>query len=107
MTLNIGDKGPQVMHLQSALKAIGIELPKYGVDGIFGPETGQAVKQAQQKFGLHPNGIADGILLNKLGVNRQALQVPRSAPTAKTGLLVLGIIAIIGIGIAIKKTRRT
>ena len=94
------------MHLQSALKAIGIGLPKYGVDGIFGPETQQAVKQAQQKFGLQPSGAADGALLNRLGINRQSLQVPRSAPTAKTGLLVLGTIAIIGIGIAIKQTRR-
>ncbi|MDR8389872.1 peptidoglycan-binding protein [Aliifodinibius sp. S!AR15-10] len=107
MTLKIGDKGPQVMHLQSALKALGIGLPKYGVDGIFGPETQQAVKQAQQKLGLQPNGIVDGILLNKLGISQQSLQVPRNAPTAKTGILVLGTIAIIGIGIAIKKTRRT
>jgi peptidoglycan hydrolase-like protein with peptidoglycan-binding domain len=107
MTLKIGDKGPQVMHLQSALKAAGMDLPKYGVDGIFGSETQQAVKQAQQKLGLQPNGIVDGILLNKLGISQQSLQVPRSTPTAKTRILVLGTIAIIGIGIAIKKTRRT
>jgi peptidoglycan hydrolase-like protein with peptidoglycan-binding domain len=107
MTLKIGDKGPQVMHLQSALKALGIGLPKYGVDGIFGPETQQAVKQAQQKLGQQPNGIVDGILLNKLGISQQSLQVSRSTPSAKTRILVLGTIGIIGIGIAIKKTRRT
>jgi len=106
MTLNIGDKGPQVMHLQSALKAIGIALPKYGVDGIFGPETGQAVKQAQQKLGLPPNGIADQLLLNRLGINQKSLQVNRKSNLPKTGLLVIGTIAIIGIGIAIKQTKR-
>ena len=106
MTLKIGDKGPQVMHLQSALKALGIGLPKYGVDGIFGPETQQAVKKAQQKFGLQPSGIADGALLNRLGISQQSLQATRSTSTAKTGLLVLGTIAIIGIGIAIKRTKR-
>ncbi len=106
MTLNIGDKGPQVMHLQSALKAIEIELPKYGVDGIFGPETQAAVRQAQQKLGLPASGVADQPLLNRLGINRQALQVPLSTPTAKPALLAIGAIAIIGIGIAIKQTKR-
>ena len=106
MTLNIGDKGPQVMHLQSALKALGIGLPKYGVDGIFGPETQQAVKKAQQKFGLQPSGTADQMLISKLGINQQSLQVTRNSSFPKTGLLVLGTIAIIGVGIAIKRTKR-
>ncbi|MDZ7692049.1 MAG: peptidoglycan-binding protein [Balneolaceae bacterium] len=64
MTLTVGDKGPQVMHLQSALKALGIGLPNYGVDGIFGAETQQAVKQAQQKLGLPASGIADQRLIS-------------------------------------------
>jgi len=106
MTLNIGDKGPQVMHLQSALKALGIELPNYGVDGIFGPETQAAVTRAQQKLGLPTSGIVDGILLDRLGIPQRALQIPQSALTMKTALLAVGTIAIIGIGIAIKKTRR-
>ncbi|WP_440999885.1 peptidoglycan-binding domain-containing protein [Fodinibius sp. SL11] len=106
MTLSIGDKGPQVMHLQSALKALGIGLPKYGVDGIFGPETQQAVKQAQQKLGLPPSGTADEVLLNRLGITQQSLQVPTKSALPKPALLAIGTIAIIGIGIAIKQTRQ-
>ena len=106
MTLSIGDKGPQVMHLQSALKALGIGLPKYGVDGIFGPETQVAVKGAQQKLGLPPSGTADGVLLNRLGITQQSLQVPTKSALSKPALLAIGTIAIIGIGIAIKQTRQ-
>jgi peptidoglycan hydrolase-like protein with peptidoglycan-binding domain len=106
MTLSIGDKGPQVMHLQSALKALGIGLPKYGVDGIFGPETQAAVKQAQQKFGLPPSGTADEVLLSRLGITQQSLRVTQKGTLPKPALLVIGTIAIIGIGIAIKRTKR-
>lgn len=106
MTLNIGDKGPQVMHLQSALKALGIGLPKYGVDGIFGPETQQAVKQAQQKLGLPPNGIANTALLSRLGITEQSIQVTPKKTVPKTALLAIGTIAIIGIGIAIKRNKQ-
>ena len=106
MTLSIGDKGPQVMHLQSALKALGIGLPKYGVDGIFGPETQAAVTRAQQKLGLPPTGTADGVLLRRLGISQQSLQVPTKRALPKPALLAIGTIAIIGIGIAIKQTRQ-
>jgi peptidoglycan hydrolase-like protein with peptidoglycan-binding domain len=94
------------MHLQSALKALGIGLPKYGIDGIFGSETQAAVKQAQQQLGLPTSGIADGVLLNRLGISQQSLQVPTKGALPKPALLVLGTIAIIGIGIAIKRTKR-
>ena len=106
MTLKIGDKGPQVMHLQSALKALGSGLPKYGVDGIFGPETEQAVKQAQQKLGLQPSGTADEVLLSRLGITQQSLRVTQKGTLPKPTLLAIGTIAIIGIGIAIKQTRQ-
>jgi peptidoglycan hydrolase-like protein with peptidoglycan-binding domain len=94
------------MHLQSALKALGIGLPKYGVDGIFGPETQAAVTRAQQKLGLPPTGTADGVLLGRLGISQQSLQVPTKSALSKPALLVLGTIAIVGIGIAIKQTKR-
>jgi len=106
MTLSIGDKGPRVMHLQSALKALGIGLPKYGVDGIFGPETQAAITRAQQKLGLPPSGTADEILLKRLGITQQSLQVPTKWALPKPALLVIGTITIIGIGIAIKRTKR-
>ncbi len=106
MTLSIGDKGPQVMHLQSALKALGIGLPEYGVDGIFGPETQAAVKGAQQQLGLPTSGIADEELFNRLGITQQSLQVPTKGALPKPALLAIGAIALIGIGIAIKRTKR-
>ncbi|MDZ7659462.1 peptidoglycan-binding protein [Fodinibius sp.] len=85
---------------------MGIALPKYGVDGIFGPETQQAVKQAQQKLGLQPSGTADQMLISKLGINPQSLQVTRNSSFPKTALIAIGTIAIIGIGIAIKRTKQ-
>jgi peptidoglycan hydrolase-like protein with peptidoglycan-binding domain len=106
MTLNIGDKGPQVMHLQSALKAIGIDLPKYGVDGIFGAETQTAVRQAQQKLGLPASGIADQALLSRLGIDPKTISQQQHSSPANSKVLLLGALTIIGIGIAIKTIRR-
>ena len=38
--------------MQMALVLLGYELPKYGIDGKFGPETGRAVtKFTQEKLG--------------------------------------------------------
>jgi len=68
MTLRRGDKGQKVMVLQASLQEAGIALPVYGVDGIFGPETETAVKQAQGLFLMEPNGIADQKLFNVLGI---------------------------------------
>ncbi|SMO92943.1 peptidoglycan-binding domain-containing protein [Fodinibius sediminis] len=106
MTLSIGDKGPQVMHLQSALKALGIGLPKYGVDGIFGPETQAAVKQAQQQFGLPTNGIAGQGLLQKLGINPKIITQRPPQASVNHKVLLFGSLTIIAIGIAIKTIRR-
>lgn len=61
------------MLLQAALRDEGIGLPRYGVDGIFGPETEGAVKQAQQKFSLPVTGIADQNLLNRLNISETRL----------------------------------
>ena len=106
MTLKIGDKGPQVMHLQSALKATGMDLPKYGVDGIFGSETQQAVRRAQQQFGLPTNGIAGQGLLQKLGINPKAITQRPPQASVNHKVLLFGSLTIIAIGIAIKTIRR-
>lgn len=103
MNLRKGDKGPQVMHLQSALRALDIPLPKYGVDGIFGPETESAVLQAQQALGFRPTGIADQTLLHRLGIDNKAMQPQHQKQSTASGLWILGAIATIGVGIAIKK----
>jgi peptidoglycan hydrolase-like protein with peptidoglycan-binding domain len=44
--------GEHVRKIQQALLDLGIELPEYGADGIFGTETEQAVKDFQKKAGM-------------------------------------------------------
>lgn len=110
MTIRKGDKGPQVMQLQSALMAVGITLPRYGVDGIFGAETEAAVKQAQQKYGLQMTGVADQLLLSRLGIQKkigQPVRLSKEQSTGSSGFWLLGAVATIAAGIAIKKMYRS
>ncbi|SET52631.1 D-alanyl-D-alanine carboxypeptidase [Nitrosomonas marina] len=53
-TLSIGDRGPEVRHLQKRLNSFGAEMK---VDGIFGPATHAAVIAFQADKGLTPDGI--------------------------------------------------
>lgn len=59
--LRRGSQGPNVVRIQVILNRIGQNypaLPKISrVDGIFGPETENAVRAFQQIFGLRPDGI--------------------------------------------------
>ena len=41
------------------LKDVSVKLDKYGADGIFGPETEQAVKNFQKSVGLKETGVYD------------------------------------------------
>ena len=52
--LQKGDRGPKVVHLQSALKERDFNLK---VDGVFGGKTETALMDFQRKYGLHANGI--------------------------------------------------
>lgn len=98
------------MQLQSALMAVGIALPRYGVDGIFGAETEAAVKQAQQKFGLPVSGVAESLLLTRLGITKitkQPMRLPQGKPAGNSGLWLLAGLVTIAAGIAIKKMYRS
>jgi len=53
--LRLGMKGSAVSGLQHRLRAIG--LLKAPADGVFGKETQEAVKAAQRKFKLEPDGV--------------------------------------------------
>ena len=44
--------GLHVKRIQEALIKLGIELPKFGVDGKYGDETENAVKEFQEKAGM-------------------------------------------------------
>lgn len=53
--LRIGMQGSAVTGLQERLKALG--FLKGASDGVFGSETQAAVKAAQKKFSLEPDGV--------------------------------------------------
>ena len=55
--LRTGDRGPEVLLLQSALQLRGIDCGK--ADGIFGPMTQAAVNWFKKNAGLDPDGVAD------------------------------------------------
>lgn len=54
-TLRIGDRGSDVAENQAVLQKIGYNPGL--IDGIFGPQTRQAVIQFQQNYGLTPDGV--------------------------------------------------
>ena len=57
-----GDRGIRVEQLQYMLRVLSAyisEIPQIAVDGIFGPNTRNAVLAAQQRFGLPETGIVN------------------------------------------------
>ncbi len=61
-SLNVGDTGDKVQHLQymlSVLSAYIPEIPPLSVDGIYGQGTRAAVLAAQRRFGLPETGSVD------------------------------------------------
>lgn len=105
MTLRKGGNGQHVLILQRALQDAGIALPVYGVDGIFGPETQSAVKQAQRLYQMEPNGIADQKLFNALGIEKlssPALQADKSKLAGMTQWIIAGLL-IGGLVFAVQK----
>lgn len=55
--LRKGDSGPYVTLLQTQLVQRAYTLPKYGIDGKYGAETVDAVKEFQRDNGLNADGI--------------------------------------------------
>ncbi len=55
-TLRRGDRGREVVDLQTRLQALGFELGNRGIDGVFREETELAVRAFQQRVGI----LADG-----------------------------------------------
>ena len=57
-----GDRGIRVEQLQYMLRVLSAyisEIPPISVDGIFGPQTREAVLAAQRRFGLPETGIVN------------------------------------------------
>jgi N-acetylmuramoyl-L-alanine amidase len=57
-TLRRGDRGREVVDLQTRLQALGFELGNRGIDGVFRERTELAVRAFQQHLGL----LADGLV---------------------------------------------
>jgi LAS superfamily LD-carboxypeptidase LdcB len=58
------EKGVEL--LQTALQFLKFSLPKWGVDGKFGPETEKAVTDFQEKYSLDVTGIVDQETMGKI-----------------------------------------
>ena len=64
-----GDRGIKVEHLQYMLRVLSAyipEIPPVTVDGIFGPDTRNAVLALQMQYGLPQTGIVDYDTWNEL-----------------------------------------
>lgn len=68
--LRLGDRGPQVTNLQQELRQRGFNPGR--VDGVYGLQTQEAVRQFQRTRGLLDDGIAGGETLTALGLSSQA-----------------------------------
>ena len=61
-SLNVGDTGDKVQHLQYMLSVLSSyipEIPPLTVDGVYGTATRAAVQSAQRRFGLPETGSVD------------------------------------------------
>jgi peptidoglycan hydrolase-like protein with peptidoglycan-binding domain len=67
-----GKRGPLIADAQKALEALGVPLPKYGVDGIQGKETTGAIKTFQEKNGIEVTGIVNQQTADKMNAMLQA-----------------------------------
>jgi peptidoglycan hydrolase-like protein with peptidoglycan-binding domain len=68
--LRLGDRGPEVTNLQQELRQRGFNPGR--VDGVYGSQTQEAVRQFQRTRGLFADGIAGRETLSALGVMSQA-----------------------------------
>ncbi len=59
--LRRGDRGREVVDLQTRLQALGFDLGNQGIDGVFRGGTELAVKAFQQSMGLHADGLVGPI----------------------------------------------
>jgi N-acetylmuramoyl-L-alanine amidase len=60
-TLRRGDRGREVVDLQTRLQALGLDLGERGIDGVFRRGTELAVKGFQQSLGLLADGLVGSV----------------------------------------------
>lgn len=57
----MGDRGREVVDLQTRLNALNFDLGNRGIDGVFGEQTRLAVKAFQQRVGVWADGLVGPI----------------------------------------------
>lgn len=66
----------RVKIVQSQLQLLGYDIGKYGVDGIYGPDTMMAVAKFQKDEGLRSNGILTPETEERLAVRTVGSEIP-------------------------------
>jgi peptidoglycan hydrolase-like protein with peptidoglycan-binding domain len=79
-TIKLGDNGEDVKRLQRVFARSKV-LAFDSVDGVFGPQTEQAVKDFQQSNGLVADGVVGPLTWSKVHPYREA------SPTLQSGAL--------------------
>jgi len=64
--LRKGDRGYEVVDLQTRLQALGLDLGNRGIDGVFGSSTELAVREFQQGIGILADGVVGEITWNEI-----------------------------------------
>ena len=64
--LRRGDRGREVVDLQTRLLSLGMDLGNRGIDGVFGPKTELAVRAFQQGMGILADGCVGEITWNEV-----------------------------------------
>jgi len=78
--LRLGSRGPVVKDLQRELRRRGARI---AVDGVYGQGTRKAVIRQQKRLRLPPTGVANEVLLRRLGIQQlrvAALKVSSVVP---------------------------
>ena len=91
--LVVGDRGEKIRHLQYMLSILSEyidEVPPLAIDGIFGPATENAVKGAQEFFGLPVTGQVDDPTWEEIydqfsGIENTTLRNRETFPEAQSG----------------------
>ena len=91
-SLQIGDRGEKVQHLQymlSVLSAYIPEIPPLTVDGIYGQRTRASVQAVQRRYGLAETGSVDPTTWERIynqfaGIENSSLRNAEVFPSADT-----------------------
>lgn len=97
MSIQNGDRGDDVVKVQTALVAKGYNVGPEGIDGIFGQHTEAAVKQFQSDNGLDPDGIVGDQTAALLFATAAPEQKPSGSGAGKVfGIGAVGLLAWLG-----------